>query len=284
MPLAAFCSDFCAASSARRATSIWVREARALASRAAARSTCARGRVAGLRHLLLLPQRAGPLLLEPGEACVLQLGQRQRGLRRLDAGAGLVDPLLDFVLVSFSDSSALARSAAAAANVRRAISIWIGTSLRTRSRSARWRASSAWARIELSPRDVDLVAVRNRVDLRHDLPLDDAVVLIGQEPDDPAGDQLRGDVDDVGLDEGVVGDRVGAPVLDPAHDAPAPRRRPARRPRPARGGGRAQPAPRDWRTEPERSAARHSLRGSAEPGQIGWCSLCRSSCIGIRLV
>ena len=47
--------------------------------------------------------------------------------------------------VSFSDSSALARSASAAANVRRAISIWIGTSLRTRSRSARWRTSSACA-------------------------------------------------------------------------------------------------------------------------------------------
>ncbi len=55
------------------------------------------------------------------------------------------------------------------------------------------------------------------IDLRHDLSLGDAIVLIGQEPDDPAGDHLRGDVDDVGLDEGVVGDRVSAPVVDPAH-------------------------------------------------------------------
>ena len=47
--------------------------------------------------------------------------------------------------VNFSDSSALARSATAVANVRRAISIWIGTSFRTRSRSACWRATSAWA-------------------------------------------------------------------------------------------------------------------------------------------
>ena len=70
--------------------------------------------------------------------------------------------------------------------------------------------------IELGPRDVDLVAVRDRVDLRHDLPLHDAVVLFDQEADDPAGDQLRGDVDDVGLDEGVVGDRMVAAVLDPA--------------------------------------------------------------------
>ena len=91
------------------------------------------GRVAGLRHLLLLPQWAGPLLLEPGEACVLQLGQRQRGLRRLHSGAGLVDPLLDFVTGIFQGFLGPGPvSHCGGGRVRRAISIWIGTSLRTR--------------------------------------------------------------------------------------------------------------------------------------------------------
>ena len=55
------------------------------------------GGVARLRHMLLALQSAGPRLLEPGEACVLQLGQRQRGPRRLETGTGLVDALLHVV-------------------------------------------------------------------------------------------------------------------------------------------------------------------------------------------
>ncbi len=54
-------------------------------------------RVARLGHLLLPLLRAGPLLLQPGESCVLELGQRERCLRRLDSGAGLVDALFNVV-------------------------------------------------------------------------------------------------------------------------------------------------------------------------------------------
>src|SRR3954463_12791813 len=100
--------------------------------------------------------------------------------------------------VYLSDFSARTRSARAAAAVRRAISIWIGTEVGTLTVQLGER------RVELGLRDIDLVAVRDRVDLRHHLPLSDAVILIGQEPDDPAGDQLQGDVDDMRLDERVV--------------------------------------------------------------------------------
>ena len=171
MPLAAFCSDFCAASSVRRATSIWVRAARALASSAAGEVHLRRGRVAGLRDLLLPLQRAGPLLLEPGEACVLQLGQRQGGLRRLHAGPGLVDALLDFVRVYFERllgpgpvGHGGGEGPPGDLDLDRyllADAVQVGT----------LAGQLGLGRIELGQRDVDLVAVRDRVDLRHDLPL-----------------------------------------------------------------------------------------------------------------
>ena len=130
--------------------------------------------------------------------------------------------------VYLSDFSALTRSARAAAAVRRAISIWIGTSLRTQVQVGTLAAQLGERGIELGLRDVDLVAVRDRVDLRDDLSLGDAVVLIDQEADDPAGDHLRGDVDDVRLDEGVVGDRVACAGIRPSSSGAAGRRRSAR--------------------------------------------------------
>ena len=70
-------------------------------------------------------------------------------------------------------------------------------------------------RVELGAGDGDLVAVRHRVDLRHHLALLDTVVLVHEEADDVPRHRLRRDVDDVGFDEGVVGDRVGPAVLHP---------------------------------------------------------------------
>ena len=228
--MAAFCSDFCAASSGRRATSIWVREARALASRASARSTCAEAESRDCVTCCCCRSGAGPLLLEPGEACVLQLGQRQarpappslrRGPRRCPSRP---------------------RPGSASATPRP----WPGRPRRRRASAGRSRSGSAppcgpapgrhaggparpgpsragpATTLTLSRYGIGSISART-------CPWLDAVVLIDQEPDDPAGDQLRGDVDDVGLDEGVVGDRVGAPVLDPAHhgrqaDGDEPRR------------------------------------------------------------
>ena len=225
MPLAAFCSDFCAASSALPGDVDLGPGGQGLGQPGLGQVDLRGGRVAGLRDLLLLPQRAGPLLLEPGEAGVLQLGQREGGPGRLHSGSGLVDPFLDIVLGQLErllgpgpvgqgggggppGDLDLDRDLLADAVQVGTLAVQLGE-----------------RGIELGPRDVDLVAVRDRVDLRHDLPLDDAVVLVGQEPDDPAGDQLRGDVDDVGLDEGVVGDRVAPAVFDPTRSRAAGRRR-----------------------------------------------------------
>ena len=192
MPLAAFCSDFCAASSARRATSIWVREASAFASRACGQIHLRRGRVARLCHLLLLLSRAGPLLLEPGEACVLQFGERERGLRRLDSGAGLIDALLDVVngqFQGFLRPSPIRKGGCCRPpgdlDLDRhflADAVQVGA----------LASELGLGRFQLCLSDVDLVAVRNGIDLRYDLPLDDLIVLIDEEPDKSGRRRLAG--------------------------------------------------------------------------------------------
>ena len=98
MPLAAFCSDFCAASSVALGDVDLGPGGQGLGQPGLGQVDLRGGRIAGLRDLLLLPHRAGPLLLEPGEACVLQLGQREGGPGGLHSGSGLVDPFLDIVL------------------------------------------------------------------------------------------------------------------------------------------------------------------------------------------
>jgi hypothetical protein len=47
--------------------------------------------------------------------------------------------------------------------------------------------------------------------------VNDLVVLIDVVPEKSAGDDLRGHVDDVGLDKDVIGDGVVTSVFDPAH-------------------------------------------------------------------
>ena len=188
-----------------------------MASRASGELDLGQGRVARLRHLLLLLQCAGPRLLEPGEACVLQFGQRQRGPRRLDSGAGLVDALLDLVAGQLQRFLSLG-SVGLGGGERPPGDLDLDRHLLANPVQVGTLAGQlGQSRVELGPRHVDLVAVRDRVDLRDHLPFLDAIILLDQKPDDPAGDQLRGDVDDVGLDKGVVGDRVRAPVADPAH-------------------------------------------------------------------
>src|SRR5262249_18049037 len=53
------------------------------------------------------------------------------------------------------------------------------------------------------------------VELRKDVALFYAVVFLHQEANDVPGDRLRGDVDDVGLHKGVLGDRVRLAVGPP---------------------------------------------------------------------
>ena len=74
-------------------------------------------------------------------------------------------------------------------------------------------------RFQLRLRHVDLVAVRRGVDFGDDLSLLDLIILIGQKLDHSPRDDLRRDVDDVGLNERVVGDRVGSPEVDPAQSS-----------------------------------------------------------------
>ena len=175
------------------------------------------GRVARLRHLLLLPQWAGPRLLEPGEACILQFGQRQRGPRRLDSGAGLVDALVDLVAGQLQRFLSLG-SVGLGGGERPAGDLDLDRHLLADPVQVGTLADQlGLRRVELGPRHIDFVAVRDRIDLREHLPFLDAIILLDQKPDDPAGDQLRGDVDDVGLDKGVVGDRVRTPVANPVH-------------------------------------------------------------------
>ena len=66
-------------------------------------------------------------------------------------------------------------------------------------------------------RQIDLVAVWRRVELRDGLALANLIVLVDQKPDDAAGDDLRGDVDDVGLHERVVGDGMCDAEINPAY-------------------------------------------------------------------
>jgi hypothetical protein len=57
----------------------------------------------------------------------------------------------------------------------------------------------------------------NRFYLRQDLTLLHAVILFDKEADDVTRDHLRGNVDNVRLDEGVVGDGVGESVAPPTN-------------------------------------------------------------------
>ena len=52
---------------------------------------------------------------------------------------------------------------------------------------------------------MDLILVMGRIDLGQHLALLHSIVFLDQEADDVPGRHFRGDVDDVRLDEGVVG-------------------------------------------------------------------------------
>ena len=143
-------------------------------------------------------------------------GEDQVGIDGLEPGAGLVDPLLDVVLGQLERLGGL-RPIGGGGGEGPPGDLDLDRDLLADAGQVGILAVQLGERgVELGPRDVDLVAIRDRVNLRHDLPLHDAAILFDQEADDPAGDQLRGDVDDVRLDEGVVGDRMLAAVLDPA--------------------------------------------------------------------
>ena len=62
-----------------------------------------------------------------------------------------------------------------------------------------------------------LLAVGHRVDFREQLARGDLVVFLNQVADEVAGHLLRGDVDDVRFDEGIVRDRMREPIDHPPH-------------------------------------------------------------------
>ena len=142
-------------------------------------------------RFLLLPEGPGAGLLEVREPLLVVNGQEQVGLGGLHAGPGLVDPLLDVVVGEHHR----------------------GLRLRS-SRDRRLQGPPGDLDLDrdlapqagevgllpvelplggLQPRrgHVDLVAVGDRVDLRHHLALLDPVALVNDQADDPARDQLR---------------------------------------------------------------------------------------------
>ena len=85
--------------------------------------------------------------------------------------------------------------------------------LQRRLRRGQLRLGDAELRLEQR----HLLAVGHRVDLGQQLAGGDHVVFLNQVADEVAGNLLRGDVDDVRFDEGVVGDRMGEPIDHPPH-------------------------------------------------------------------
>lgn len=72
----------------------------------------------------------------------------------------------------------------------------------------------------LQPRcgQIHLVAVGDRVDLRQHLAAFDPIALVDEKADDVARNDLWREVDNVGLDESVVGNRERGAALPPAED------------------------------------------------------------------
>jgi hypothetical protein len=164
------------------------------------------GRVAGSRHLLRPAQGHGLLPVEVRVAIVILPGQDHVGLRRLQAGAGLVDPFFHLVPGQLQRLVGLGlihhrggQRAPGDLDLDRDLALdpHVGGLL---------PAQVLPGRVELGLGQADLVAIRGRVDLRHHLARLDPVVLLDQEANDPPRDQRRGEVDDMGLHEGIVGD------------------------------------------------------------------------------
>ena len=174
------------------------------------------GGVVRAGQLLLLAEGHGADLLEVRVPGVVIQGQEQVGLGGLDGGPGLVDPLLDVVL----------------GEDHRGFRLGPGRDRRLQGPPGdldldRHLAPEAGEvgplSVEFPPRglqprrgQIDLVAIGSGVDLRHHLALLDPVALIGEDADDPPRDGLGGQVDDVGLDEGVVGEGMRDSALPPA--------------------------------------------------------------------
>ena len=79
------------------------------------------------------------------------------------------------------------------------MAIWMGTSSRRRPSCAAPRPVGFLVRI------LDLVLVAGRVDFGQHVALFPPLIFFGQEANDVPGHCLRGDVDDAGLDKGVIG-------------------------------------------------------------------------------
>ena len=218
-PFAAFWVVFSAASRVRFATSICVRSALRLGELGRGQVPLRLGRVPGPRHLLGAPQGHGLYLVEVGVPRVFLLRQDQVGLGGFEPGLGLLDPLLDLV---FGELQCLSCSGLVRLGGREAAAGDLDLNGDLQPEPGEGRLLPAQFRLgavsTLLRAMFDLVPVGHRVDLRQHLALLDPVVLLDQEADEVPRHRLRRDVDDVGLHEGVVGDRVGQAVGPPGVD------------------------------------------------------------------
>ena len=70
---------------------------------------------------------------------------------------------------------------------------------------------------ELRLQQLHLLTVRDRVDLDEQLARGDHVLFLNQEAGEVAGHFLRADVDEMRLNESIVGDRMSEPMDGPVH-------------------------------------------------------------------
>ena len=170
--------------------------------------------VAGPLRLLRPLLGGGVVLEEVRVALVLDLGERLVGLGGGQRGPGLVDALVHLIL---GEQSHLLRLGVLGlgGGQRPPGDLDLYGHFLLEAVELRLR------RLQLGAGDMDLVLVTGRIDLGQQVALLHRVVFFDQVAGDVPGRHLRGDVDDVPFDEGVVGLGRGETVGDPQEEEEA---------------------------------------------------------------
>ena len=175
------------------------------------------GCVIGARHLVgfhFCGRVLSGQLRPPG---VFLLGQHEVGLGDLNRGLGLLDGFVDFIGGQLQGIFrprllGLGRVQGLPGNIDLQ-----GDLLLELGQSCFLPFQLGIGKIQLAARLLHLIAVMDRFNFDQDLALLHAIVFLDKEPNDAPGNHFRRDVDDVGLDEGIFGDRVGLAVSKPVH-------------------------------------------------------------------
>ena len=175
------------------------------------------GRVIGSRHFLGFSRRRRVLRGEFREAVVLLLGEREVRLGNLDGCLRLLDGFVDFVGGEFQGifrpcllGPCPGKGLPGNVDLKGNFFLELG-------QACFLPFQLRLGKFELAARLLHLVSVVDRFDLRQHLALLDLVILFDKETDDAARNHLRSDVDDVRLDESIVGDGMGETVGEPVN-------------------------------------------------------------------